>query len=143
MILTRQDVTVLEGTSADGVASGAYVIRELDDAVITLVGTGSEVAVCVDAADKLAVDGIAARVVSMPSWELFEEASAEHRSAVIPRDTPSLAVEAGCSIGWHRWVDDVVAIDRFGASAPGATVMTELGINPDNVAARVRALLGC
>ena len=77
----------------------------------------------------------------MPSWELFEQMPSDYRAAVIPRSIPSLAVEAGSSMGWHRWVDDVVSIDRFGASAPGDVVMVEYGINPDNVAARARELI--
>jgi len=141
MITTRQNVPVLEGTSAAGVAQGAYVLREAEGAAITLVGTGSEVAVCVEAADQLAAAGIAARVVSMPCWELFEAAGADVQSAVIPRSVPSLAIEAGVTMGWHRWVDDVVGIDRFGASAPGDTVMKELGISADNLVARAHALL--
>ncbi|MDG2027508.1 MAG: transketolase [Acidimicrobiales bacterium] len=141
MITTRQNVPVLEGTSAEGVAQGAYVLHPADDAAITLVGTGSEVSVCVEAADALAASGIAARVVSMPCWELFEQLDAHAQAAVIPRTTPSLAIEAGSSMGWHRWVDDVIGIDRFGASAPGDTVLSELGINADNIVARARALI--
>ena len=142
MITTRQNVPVLEGTSAEGVAQGAYVLREVDGDAITLVGTGSEVAVCVDAADRLAAAGIGARVVSMPCWELFEAAGDEVQAMVIPRSLPSLAIEAGVTMGWHRWVDDVIGIDRFGASAPGATVMEELGITADHLVSRARALLG-
>ena len=141
MILTRQNVPVLEGTSSANVAAGGYVLAEADDAVITLVGTGSEVSVCLAAAAKLATDGLSARVVSMPSWELFERMPSDYRAAVIPDDIPSLAVEAGSSMGWHRWVDDVVSIDRFGASAPGDVVMFEYGINPDNVATRAQELI--
>ncbi len=141
MILTRQNVPVLEGTSAEGVAQGGYAISDAADASLTLVGTGSEVAVCVDAAAQLAADGIVARVVSLPCWELFAAASPQVREAVIPTGLPSLGVEAGVTLGWHRWVDDVVGIDRFGASAPGSTVMAELGISPDNVADRARTLL--
>ncbi|MEZ5244268.1 MAG: transketolase [Acidimicrobiales bacterium] len=141
LITTRQNVPVLEGTSADGVAQGAYVLRDAADAAITLVGTGSEVALCVDAADRLAVEGVAARVVSMPSWELFEAAGAEVQATVIPRSVPSIAIEAGVTQGWHRWVDDVVGIDRFGASAPGGTVLNELGMSADNLVARARELL--
>ena len=73
--------------------------------------------------------------------ELFEESGVEYREQVLPPGLPSLAVEAGATLGWHRWVDDVVGIDRFGMSAPGATVLSEFGINPDNVAARAKALL--
>ena len=141
LILTRQNVPVLDGTSAGGVAAGGYAIREADGAALTLVGTGSEVSVCLAAADRLAGEGIPTRVVSLPSWDLFEESGVEYREQVLPPGLPSLAVEAGATLGWHRWVDDVVGIDRFGMSAPGATVLSEFGINPDNVAARAKALL--
>lgn len=141
LILTRQNVPVLAGTSAEGVAAGGYVLREADGAAVTLVGSGSEVSLCVDAAEALAAQGVTARVVSMPSWELFEALDDDARAAVIPAATPSLAVEAGSSMGWHRWVDDVVGIDRFGASAPGGTVLAELGMNVDNVVARATALI--
>ena len=141
LILSRQNVPVLEGTSSGNVAAGAYVLAAADDAVITLVGTGSEVSVCLAAAAELAADGFAATVVSMPSWELFEQMPSEYRASVIREDIPSLAVEAGSSMGWHRWVDDVVSIDRFGSSAPGDVVMFEYGINPTNVEARARELI--
>ncbi|MFQ5556915.1 MAG: transketolase C-terminal domain-containing protein [Acidimicrobiales bacterium] len=133
---------VLEHTNAAGVAGGAYALSDPDDARITLAGSGSEVSVCLDAAGLLAAQDIVARVVSMPCWELFEDRSPQERDLVLRPDLPSLGVEAGSSMGWHRWVDDVVSIDRFGASAPGDTVMRELGISPDNVAERARALLG-
>ena len=87
------------------------------------------------------VTGDSAIVYPLPVWELFEERSSGERAAVLRPDLPSLAVEAGSTLGWHRWVDDVVGIDRFGASAPGGTVLHELGIEPANVAARARALL--
>lgn len=141
MILTRQNVPVLEGTSVDGVASGGYILRDVDAPALTLVGTGSEVSLCLEAAEALAAEGIAARVVSLPCWELFEARSAADRATVIDPALPSLAVEAGSSMGWHRWVDDIVGIDRFGASAPGSTVLDKLGINTDNVVSRARALL--
>jgi len=141
MITTRQNVPVLAGTSAEGVANGAYVLQDNDNAAVTLVGTGSEVSVCVEAAGALAAEGIGARVVSMPCWELFEAQSGDAQAAVIAPDLPSIAIEAGVTMGWHRWVDDVVGIDRFGASAPGGTVMTELGITSEHLVARAKALL--
>ncbi len=141
LILTRQNVPVLEGTSVDGVFSGAYVLREPTDATITLVGTGSEVSLCVQAAELLADSGIIARVVSFPCWEQFEIMTTEYQESVLRRDLPSLAVEAGVSMGWHKWVDDVVSIDRFGASAPGSKVMTELGMSAENVARRAVEIL--
>ena len=93
------------------------------------------------AAAKLLDDsGTPARVVSLPCWEWFSEQTDEYRSTVLS-DLPRLGVEAQVSFGWHRWVDDVVSIDRFGASAPGDVVLDKLGINPDHVAERARALL--
>ena len=142
LILSRQNLTVLEGTAGnDGVLRGAYVLRDADAAQLTLVGTGSEVAVAMAAAELLAAEGTVARVVSMPSWELFEEQDRDYQDAVLGQGVPRLAVEAGVTFGWDRWVDDAVGIDRFGASAPGAQVMTELGITADHVAERARALL--
>ena len=142
LIMSRQNLPVLEGSAGAPVGAGAYVLQEVDDAVVTLVGTGSEVSVCVEAAAALAEQGVPARVVSFPSWELFADADADIQEAVIRPELPSLAVEAGVAQGWHQWVDDVVSIDRFGASAPGGTVMRELGINVDNVVARARTLIG-
>ena len=141
LILTRQGVPVLEGTRADAVAAGGYAISEPGDPGLTLVGTGSEVSVCCDAAALLAADGISARVVSLPSWELFAEQPYSEQARVLRPDLPSLAVEAGSTMGWRRWTDDAVGIDRFGASAPGAVVMEKLGISAPNVACRARALL--
>jgi len=147
LILTRQAVPVLEGTAdrgADGVSRGAYVLADEPhgDLDLVLIGTGSEVALCVGARDLLAASGFGVRVVSMPSWDRFARQPDEYRDDVLPPGVPTLAVEAGVSLGWERYADDVVAIDRYGASAPGATVMRELGFTPENVAARARLLLG-
>jgi transketolase len=106
-----------------------------------LIGTGSELQVCVSAREQLAARGIAARVVSMPSWELFEQQERDYRADVLPTGVPTLAVEAGVRFGWERYADDVVSIDRFGASAPGEVVMEELGITPEHTVERALALL--
>ena len=111
------------------------------DLDLVLVGTGSEVSLCVTAADALAAEGRSVRVVSFPCWELFDAQPAEYRESVLPKGVPTLAVEAGASFGWDRYADDVVAIDHYGASAPGSKVLAEFGFTPDNVAARARALL--
>ena len=143
LVLSRQDLLVLDGTAdryAD-VARGAYVLRDVADAAVTLVGTGSEVAVCLDAAEVLAGDGVAARVVSMPSWDLFAHESDDYRNSVLDDSRPILAVEAASSFGWERWSDDSVSIDRFGASGPGDEVMAYFGYTAENVAARARALI--
>jgi transketolase len=111
------------------------------DADLVLIGTGSEVAVCVDAAAQLAESGLRTRVVSMPSWDLFSAQPDSYQDSVLPPEVPTLAVEAGASLGWERWADDSVTLDRFGASAPGAVALANLGFNPDNVAERARQLI--
>jgi transketolase len=144
-ILSRQKLPVLEGTAERaeaGVARGAYVlVDETGDLDLVLVGTGSEVSVCVGAQKLLTEQGVSARVVSMPCWELFELNSAEERAETLPRRVPTLAVEAATSLGWERFADDVVGLDRFGASAPGDVALKNLGFTPENVAARALALL--
>jgi transketolase len=142
LILSRQDLPVLEDADFDAVARGAYVLRDVDDAEVAIVGTGSELSVAIGAADLLAKDDVRARVVSMPSWELFEAQDEAYRDAVLPPGLPSVAVEAGISMGWERWVDRTVSIDRFGASAPGAEVLEKLGITADNTARVAQELLG-
>jgi transketolase len=146
LLLTRQAVPVLEGTAgaAEGVARGAYVLRAPPPgqvADIVLIGTGSEVSVCVGAAELLAADSVTAKVVSMPSWELFEMQPEHYRDEVLDGG-PRLAVEAASSFGWERWADDAVSIDHFGASAPGAEVLARFGYTAGNVADRARRLLG-
>jgi transketolase len=99
------------------------------------------VSVCVGAAERLAEDGLAARVVSMPSWDLFAVQGDDYQNLVLPPDVPTLAVEAGASFGWDQWADDSVSIDRYGASAPGAVALANLGYTPENVAERARTLV--
>jgi transketolase len=146
IVLARQSSPVLAGTAergADGLPRGAYVlVDESGDAPdLVLVGTGSEVSLCVDAAAALAGEGRSVRVVSFPCWELFEAQTPDYRAAVLPKGVPTLAVEAAATFGWDRYADDVVGIDHYGASAPGGTVLAEFGFTADNVAARARALL--
>jgi transketolase len=145
IVLTRQKVPVLEGTAERaeaGVARGAYVlVEEQGDLELVLVGTGSEVSVCVAAARLLAGNGVSTRVVSMPCWELFESLPPEEQAEVLPPGVPTLAVEAAASFGWERFADDAVAIDRFGASAPGDVALARLGFTPENVAGRAQELL--
>jgi transketolase len=142
LILSRQDLPVLPDASFEGVARGAYVLRDADDPEVAIVGTGSELSVAIAAAELLAEEDVRARVVSMPSWELFEAQDDDYRDAVLPPGLPSVAVEAGVSQGWERWVDRTVSIDRFGASAPGALVLEKLGITAENTARTARDLLG-
>jgi transketolase len=142
MALSRQDLPVLDQSvygSARGVGKGAYVLADAKDAQATIVATGSEVATALAARDLLDVP---VRVVSMPSWELFEQQDEDYRGSVLPLDLPTVSVEAGVGMGWERYADAIVSIDRFGASAPGALVLEKLGITPENVADNVRSLIG-
>jgi transketolase len=97
--------------------------------------------VCLGAAELLKADGISARVVSMPCWDLFEVQDDEYQADVLLPDVPILAVEAASSFGWDRWADDSVSIDRFGASAPGDVVLEKLGFTAENVARRAIELI--
>ncbi len=145
--LTRQDVPVIDAAAHDvyaGVSKGAYVLEDAANPQVALIGTGSEVWPVVGAAKLLAGEGIRARVVSMPSWKLFEEQTAEYKAGVLPAGVPKLAVEAGATLGWWKYVGQdgaVIGLDRFGASAPGAKVMAELGFTAENVAAKAKKLL--
>jgi transketolase len=139
LVLTRQGVPTLDGPAH--VARGAYVLAPGDDCV--LIGTGSEVQVALAAREALAADGVSARVVSMPSFELFRAQGAAYRDEVLPPGIGArVAVEAASPFGWAEWTGSggaVVGIDRFGASAPGAEALRALGITPDAVADAARA----
>ncbi|MCY4037675.1 MAG: transketolase [bacterium] len=141
MILTRQNVPTLEGTAtSDGVVRGAYTLADCANPDVILVGTGSEVSVCMDAAAVLGHRGIAARVVSMSCWELYAAQAPDYQDSVLLPGVPKVSVEAGVTLGWERWVDLPLGIDRFGASAPGSVVLDKLGMNPTDVAARAASL---
>lgn len=151
LALTRQKLPVFDRSryaSAEGTARGAYVLSDPSggNPEVILIATGSEVALAVGAQDELAVEGIRARVVSMPSWELFEKQSEEYRDSVLPPAIRArVAVEAGTTFGWAKWVGDageVIGIDRFGASAPLAVLLDKFGFTVDNVAATAKRVLG-
>jgi transketolase len=145
--LSRQDLPVIDPTAVDvygGVSKGAYVLQDSDGAKVVLIATGSEVSAAVAAAKLLAGEGIGTRVVSMPSWKIFEEQSAEYKASVLPAGVPRLAIEAGATLGWWKYVGldgDVVGLDRFGASAPGPIVLEKLGFGAANIAARAKKLV--
>jgi len=150
LIFTRQKLPVLDRTKlagADGTLKGAYVLADTPNGKpdIILIATGSEVSLVVEAREVLEKEGIHARVVSMPSWELFEQQSQQYRDAVLPPEVlPRLAVEAASPLGWRRYVGDhgdVIGVERFGASAPGDRVMKEYGFSVDNVCEHARSLV--
>ena len=151
LLLSRQNIPTLdrdEVASAELLARGGYVLWESvadETPELILLSTGAEVPTTLHAAQALAADGVKARVVSMPCVELFEAQTAEYRDEVLPRSVSArLAVEPGATAGWWKWVGldgDVIGLDRFGASAPGTTVLEKLGFSSANIVDRARALL--
>ena len=147
LALSRQGLPNLAGSSIDAVAKGAYVVSDSDGTPeIIIIGTGGETYQCVEAGEKLRAEGKKVRVVSMPCWELFEEQDAAYKESVFPASVKKrLAVEAGVSFGWSRYVTDegaTLSVDTFGASAPGGVVLEKFGFTVDNIVAKAKALLG-
>ncbi len=147
LLLTRQKLPVMHEFSAvikKGVEKGGYIISDVKKPQIVLLATGSEVSLALDAQKALQKKGVQARVVSMPSWRLFDAQTEKYKSTVIPKDIPSLAIEAGSVIGWSRYTgseSNVIGLDRFGASAPGGEVYDKLGFNVKNVVAKAKKIL--
>jgi transketolase len=150
LILTRQNVPTLDRghfAPAEGLRRGGYILADAPNAKpeLILIASGSEVGLIVAAQQKLLEQKVPTRLVSMPSWELFEAQSPEYRESVLPKSVRArLAVEAGVSMGWRKYVGDqgdVIGVDRFGASAPGPVVMREYGLSADHVYQRAMALL--
>jgi transketolase len=151
MVLTRQNLPTVDRDqygSATGVARGGYVLSDPagGEPEVILIGTGSEVAVCLDASDKLTADGVRVRVVSMPCWELFDEQDQAYRDSVLPPAvTARVAVEAGVRQGWDRYLGSAgrfVGMASFGASAPFQELYEHFGITGDNVARVAKETLG-
>jgi transketolase len=146
LVLTRQDVQVFNvddaAASAKGARRGGYVVRDSDQAVFTLVSTGSEVSLCLQAADELASKGIVTRVVALPCWKCFDAQPLEYRAQVLRRSIPSVSFEAGATLGWANYVDDAIGIDSFGMSAPGDVVFEHFNIVPETVVTHVERVLG-
>ncbi len=149
LVLTRQKLPIFDRTRlgpASGLAKGAYVLRDPDgEPELMLIGTGSEVSLVLQAADRLEREGISPRVVSLPCWELFDMQPREYRDSVLlPHVKARLAVEAASSLGWHKYVGDegiVIGLDRFGVSAPGDVVMRNFGYSVENVVEQAKMLL--
>ncbi|HRY30684.1 MAG TPA: transketolase C-terminal domain-containing protein, partial [Elusimicrobiota bacterium] len=150
LVLTRQKLPVLDRTkfaSAENVSKGGYVLSPSSDGKprVVLIATGSEVHVALRAQEELARRNISAQVVSLPSWELFDAQPPDYRDSVLPPGVAArVAVEAGASLGWHKYVGPrgaLVTLDRFGASAPGEIALEKLGFNAGNVVDKALALL--
>jgi len=148
LVLTRQNLPTIDrqtGGAADGVRQGAYVLRDVDEPQVILIGTGSEVQLALDAQKLLADKGVRARVVSLPSWELFAGQTAEYRHEVLPPHIKArVSIEAGTTFGWERYIGDeglAIGLDHFGASAPYETIYRELGITAEAMAEAGLSLL--
>jgi transketolase len=147
LAFSRQGVANLAASSIEGVAKGAYTLVECDGTPdLIIIGTGTEVNLCVQAAEKLSAEGKKVRVVSMPCWELFEEQDAEYKESILPKAVKKrLVVEAASSFGWARYYGDegdMVSIERFGASAPGGVCLEKFGYTLDNVLTKAKAVVG-
>ncbi|MEO0854583.1 MAG: transketolase C-terminal domain-containing protein, partial [Cyanobacteria bacterium J06648_11] len=145
MVFSRQKLPNLAGTSVEGTQKGGYTVVEAANPDIILIATGSEVKLAVDAAAELAKEGKAARVVSMPCVELFEAQTQEYRDSILPPSvTKRVSIEAGSTMGWHKYVGSsgaVIGIDRFGASAPGGTCMEKFGFTVENLLDTARSVM--
>ncbi len=148
MAFSRQDLPVIDAEKHDvygGVSKGAYILEKGGDSPdLLIVATGAEVWAALSAAAELGKDGLAVRVVSMPSWRIFEEQSDEYKASIFPDHLPKLAVEAGAPEGWWKYVGrhgDVIGLERFGASAPGPIALEKLGFSPASIAKRGKALV--
>jgi transketolase len=139
LALTRQNVPTLGNTPQ--VEKGAYVVKDFGRPEMILVASGSEVALVLQAAKKLADEGEGVRVVSFPSWELFEKQDEAYRESVLPKAVSKrLAVEAGSGLGWERYAKSVISMERFGASAPAKVLFEKFGFTVDNVVAKAKEL---
>ena len=150
LALTRQAVPILDRTEygpAQGLEKGAYVLKQWGDGEpqLVLIATGSEVPIALEAAEDLAERGVGTRVVSMPSWELFDEQPQEYKEEVIPRPAAKIAIEAGATHGWHKYIGGkgkIIGIDRFGASAPYKILYEKFGITSARIVDEAVSLIG-
>ena len=147
LALSRQGLPNLAGSSIEGTAKGAYILSDDGGTPdIILIGTGSETKLCVGTAEELRKAGKKVRVVSMPSWELFEAQDAAYKESVLPKTvTKRISVEAGTTLGWERYIGFegvAIGVDTFGTSAPGGVILEKFGFTVDNVLAKAKELLG-
>ncbi|MDP5008893.1 MAG: transketolase, partial [Glaciimonas sp.] len=146
LIFSRQNLPFQERTAAQiaDIARGAYVLKDAANAQAVIIATGSEIELAVKAADALAAEGIAVRVVSMPCTDVFDRQDAAYKASVLPKGLPRTAIEAGVTATWHQYVGlegAVVGIDTFGESAPAGVLFKHFGFTVENVVAKVKATL--
>ena len=139
LALTRQNLPTLESPAQ--VEKGAYVLKDFGTPEIILMASGSEVSLILEAAQKIADEGTGVRVVSFPSWELFEKQDEAYRESVLPKNIQKrLSVEAGAGLGWERYASSSISINRYGASAPAKVIFEKLGFTVENVVTRAKEL---
>jgi transketolase len=142
LALTRQAVPTFDGTANGMLSKGAYVLKDFGTPELILMASGSEVSLIYDAAKKLAEEGHGVRVVSFPSWDLFEGQDEAYKESVLPKNiTARLAVEAAATLGWDRYAKSILGIDHFGASAPYKIIFEKFGFTVENVVAKAKELL--
>ena len=151
LILSRQNLPTIDRSTyapAENLHKGAYILSDFGDGSpqVILMASGSEVGLALQSAAVLADEGIRTRVVSFPSWDLFEKQPDSYQAEVFPQDIKvRVAVEAGVSMGWRKWIGDqgdVVTVDKYGASAPASTIFSEYGFSVENIVTKVKNLLG-
>ena len=142
LALTRQAVPTLEGTDAGMLEKGAYVLKDFGEPEVILMASGSEVHLILEAGKQLSAEGLGVRVVSFPSWDLFEAQEEAYRESVLPKALPvRLAVEAGATLGWERYASSTLGIDHYGASAPYQVIFERFGFTVQNIVSRAKGLL--
>ena len=148
LIFSRQKLPIIDQekyAKATELEKGAYILSDTENPQVILIATGSEVSLALQAQKKLNEENISARVISMPSWELFEKQDKEYKEKIFPSNLKKrLAIEAASPMGWHKYVTDegdVLGVTKFGESAPGDEVMKAYGFSVENVVAKVKALL--
>jgi transketolase len=143
LALTRQNLPTLDGTHRGMLGKGAYVLKDFgDNPQLILMASGSEVSLIYGAAEKLFVEGISTRVVSFPSWELFEKQDQDYQESVLPKNiTARLSVEAGATLGWERYATSIIGLDHYGASAPYKVIFEKFGFTVENVVAKAKELI--
>jgi transketolase len=142
LALTRQNVPTFEPSNTETVSKGAYVLKDFGTPEVILMASGSEVSLILDAAQKLHEGGRGVRVVSFPSWELFEKQDEAYKESVLPKNIQArLAVEAAASFGWERYAKSVIGIDHYGASAPAKIIFEKFGFTVENVVAKAKELI--
>ena len=141
LILCRQNLPQLAGSSLEKSLKGAYILSDVSNPQAIFVATGSEVHIAVNAAAILAKDGIQARIVSMPCWELFEEQNLEYKKTIFPAGVPVISVEAMSTFGWNKYAHVSLGLDTFGMSAPAAKIYEKVGLTAETIAEKSKKVI--